>query len=440
MKKNYTIAFSIFFMLLSSIAAFAQPTYCTTGGPTSTADSDLDLFSFEHDNGTYDFQNDCAQPVTGIETIAGTSATFSCGTSYSGSFTTGTCGGNFTNVLEVWIDYDQSGTFDPNESILFDGSTLVASTDSFTFTVPQTASLGLTGMRIVQQETNSLGLDPCASFSWGSVLDLTVDVTCANSIAGCTEPCDANFDPLANISDPSLCSGVSVCGCTNPIALNYDPTALVDDGSCLNRIGDNCSFPDPNLFINPLGTPDSLCLNDTVFVSLGGYNLTNSGIIGTCNPFAGLTTVDYWYSWVATVPGLLFNSVSPIANLGNPSLTIYDNSCPSPSEIICSSSFSNNVLLGGWNIGDTLLLQIQDGTSNTFIDQAFCLKEVFSGCTNPIANNYNPNATQDDGSCDIDSSNCATANILSGCSGAFVQDTIYSSIACVRMLTLQELM
>ena len=40
---------------------------------------------------------------------------------------------------------------------------------------------------------------------------------------GCTDPCAANFDPLADDNDGSC---LYYDGCTDPSALNYDPCAF----------------------------------------------------------------------------------------------------------------------------------------------------------------------------------------------------------------------
>ena len=49
-------------------------------------------------------------------------------------------------------------------------------------------------------------------------------------IDGCTDPCAANFDPLADDNDGSC---LYSAGCTDPSAINYDQCAAIDDGSCV---------------------------------------------------------------------------------------------------------------------------------------------------------------------------------------------------------------
>ena len=47
---------------------------------------------------------------------------------------------------------------------------------TYNFTVPSVASPGVRCMRVMQQESGSTPLDPCASFNWGSVTDFSVNI------------------------------------------------------------------------------------------------------------------------------------------------------------------------------------------------------------------------------------------------------------------------
>ena len=48
---------------------------------------------------------------------------------------------------------------------------------SFNFIVPGGAVSGATTMRVTQQEGGALPLDPCASFTWGSVVEFSIFIT-----------------------------------------------------------------------------------------------------------------------------------------------------------------------------------------------------------------------------------------------------------------------
>lgn len=109
------------------------------------------------------------------------------------------------NVVEMWVDWDQSGTFDPLEYMMMPQSTNV----SHTFTVPGTAVPGLTGMRIRTQANNSVVYGPngaCFLINQGSetedfVLNIVPPAPCSGipSIVG-----------TASINKNSICYNSSV--------------------------------------------------------------------------------------------------------------------------------------------------------------------------------------------------------------------------------------
>ncbi len=168
--------------------------YCAAG-PGSNADSNLDSIGITGDLGTsIEFLNSCPG-ITGVidQTQAGT-LELEAGVSYDLTFVFGTCGGNFLNGGEVWIDYDGSGTFDASESI-GSASATPPFTSTFNFTVPLTVADGSTvAMRAMQQEGGGgvPPMDPCATYNWGSVVDFAVSFTNSN-------PCPGNNGVSVNI-------------------------------------------------------------------------------------------------------------------------------------------------------------------------------------------------------------------------------------------------
>ena len=78
----------------------------------------------------------------------------------------------------------------------------------------------------------------------------------ALSIAGCTDPNAANYNPAATLDDGSC--EAAVAGCTTPAACNYNPNANVEDGSCEFPVqyytcaGDCISDDDGDGVCNPL--------------------------------------------------------------------------------------------------------------------------------------------------------------------------------------------
>jgi hypothetical protein len=161
--------------ILSANFTFSQ--YCTTGGPTSVIDSNVQLVRIL---GQGDSIRHVGCPgVIGVQDLTSLSVTLNAGNSYTLSVQFGTCGGNYYGGGEAWIDYDNSGAFDPNESVGTWTGLPPVPLSVFNFTVPINALTGTTRMRVMQQEgTNAIPpLNPCGSYQWGSVMDFTVNIT-----------------------------------------------------------------------------------------------------------------------------------------------------------------------------------------------------------------------------------------------------------------------
>ncbi|WP_298544758.1 M14 family zinc carboxypeptidase [uncultured Aquimarina sp.] len=79
----------------------------------------------------------------------------------------------YTEYWNVWIDYDQNGTFDNSEKIISE-STRSEANQSYDFTVPSSALAGATRMR-VSLKYNATAT-PCETFTYGEVEDYTVNI------------------------------------------------------------------------------------------------------------------------------------------------------------------------------------------------------------------------------------------------------------------------
>ncbi|MCR9173023.1 MAG: T9SS type A sorting domain-containing protein [bacterium] len=166
------IAFFASLLLLGN-SAYSQ--YCTTGGPSSTADSNLESLSIVGASGSINFTG--CPGVAGVQHHTSETVTLSAGASYSLNVQFGTCGGNFSSVAEVWIDYNGNNVFEASESVLTWSGLPMASPTTYVVTIPANIIAGTHRMRVMQAEQLSLPLDPCASFTWGSVTDFNVTLT-----------------------------------------------------------------------------------------------------------------------------------------------------------------------------------------------------------------------------------------------------------------------
>ncbi len=189
--RKLIILFGFVFGNLASL--FGQ--YCTNGGPSSNADSNVESVELTGVSGGINHVG-CPSQI-GVEVYLNESTTLSAGSNYSIQVDFGTCGGNYAGAGSVWIDFDQSASFTQSEIIGTWVGTPPALPVVFNFSVPNNAHNGTTRMRVTQQEAATLPLNPCASFQWGSVMDFGIEII--NGL-----DCDAYAgDDLANAIEVS---------------------------------------------------------------------------------------------------------------------------------------------------------------------------------------------------------------------------------------------
>jgi hypothetical protein len=148
-----------------SIGTLNNTSTCgTTGGPGSV----LNTYS--------NYTTTVAPPL-----LAATAA-------YPFTVNVGTCGGNFNSMLKIYIDYNQNGLFtDPGEEVYvtptFTNGPYLA---SGSITIPATATIGLTRMRVLNVETTSAAfITPCGTYGYGETEDYLVNIAPAPT---CPQP------------------------------------------------------------------------------------------------------------------------------------------------------------------------------------------------------------------------------------------------------------
>jgi len=156
------------------IASFSQAQYCTAVGPSSTADSNVGSVSLTGVVGSINFTG--CPGVIGLQDLTALGTTLNAGSPYTAYVQFSTCGGNYSGAGTAWIDFDQNGTFDASEIIGTWAGIPPTPLSTFNFTVPVGAQNGTTRMRVTQQEAGTLPLNPCAAFTWGSVMDFSITI------------------------------------------------------------------------------------------------------------------------------------------------------------------------------------------------------------------------------------------------------------------------
>ena len=200
---------NIYLLLFSSLTIFSiNAQYCTAVGPSSTIDSNVGSVQLTGVLGSINYVG--CPGVIGLQDLTSLGTTLNAGGSYVANVQFSTCGGNFSGAGQAWIDYDQNGMFDPSESIGTWSGIPPTPLSVFNFNVPAGAQNGVTRMRVTQQEQGVLPLNPCATFSWGSVMDFSITIgngiDCSGYIGDdIVDPIIVATLPYVNTGDNSYC-------------------------------------------------------------------------------------------------------------------------------------------------------------------------------------------------------------------------------------------
>ncbi len=268
---------------------------------------------------------------------------------------------------------------------------------------------------------------------------------------GCTDPAACNFDPDATINDGTCtfpgCTNPAACnfdaaagcdngscilpdGCTDPEACNFDPAATCDDGSCV--VPDGCTDPaacnfDPDATCNdgsctfpPAGFDCDCNAVTNITATLNSSASANSIVSGGGTP----TSVDLELNWTnvagdgswagdlvvaITDPNGVcfefggFNVTAGCTQLGD--VNIY----PAGWQQSTSGLYNATIDLSGTGLtgtGDWDITILNGWASSggagydlTLTFTGLCIEDLIPGCTDPTACNFDPAATQDNGSC-----------------------------------------
>ncbi len=331
--------------LFEFVSGYCQ--YCMTGGPNSTADSNTESIVLNGVGGGINYIG--CPGITGIEDLTSSqNVILNAGNSYTVYIEFGTCNGNYTSVGEAWIDFNNNESFEPSESIGTWQGTPPSSVIPFTFTVPATATNTNTRMRVMQHEGASAPpLDPCASFTWGSVVDFSISIQNGISCIGyfgdnpgdaievtsypytdtnSTVICYFNYSYVYNspdvfylaILDPQKDSlKVSVCNSDFDTYLTVQN--MTGDVIYYNDDHANCS-PQSEIIFPTNGL-------DSVYIVVEGWdNLTGNYILNIDNDYTFLNTSTLHDNWetdkIAVFPNPGSNMIN-IAGIDPKKISLY---------------------------------------------------------------------------------------------------------------------
>ena len=295
---------------------------------------------------------------------------------------------------------------------------------------------------------------------------------------GCTDENADNYNPEATFDDGS-CEYRPIVGCTDETAINYNPEAVEDDGSCVypepgctdqNAINYNPEAVEDDGSCEYEGCTDETATNydETANVDDGSciYPVPGCTEEGACNydenaeiddgsceyeSCAGCMDSSTYFNIETQQEELIAINYDPEATLPGPCQGCADQQSDNASFISVSQNFavgSGNanqlyidVLPEGWNTTELwvnfdygcLDCCVYSGCSDpeadnfdpmadpdnqpttyggtwTYIDDGSC-EYTIEGCTDPQAGNYNPEATEDDGTCNY----FTTVDPIGGC-------------------------
>ncbi len=257
--------------------------------------------------------------------------------------------------------------------------------------------------------THSAGADARAAVEFDQFL-VTGDSVVTD---GCTDDTACNYDPAANNDDGSC--DFTCIGCTDQYAMNYDVNFTIDDGSCVY----------PNIIITEIHyDPDDaggftdedyefieLYNLEAVAIDLSDWTFT-AGITFTFPTGASIAPGEYIVIArnATTYDGNGYQVFQFTGALSNTGETI---TLETPSSVVINSVTYNNSL--PWPTaanGTGPSLELSDTSLDNTIGSNWIAQTIngtpggppliISGCTDPSANNYDVNATVEDGTCTFD--------------------------------------
>ncbi len=187
-------------------------------------------------------------------------------------------------------------------------------------------------------------------------------------------------------------------GCTDPIATNYDDTATYNDCSCIlaSLANDDCiDATNLDLKMNLDGTCNLIDLSP---YSGASGSIAEVAPSPSCSDGAAVP-LDVWYSLTVPASGVVtfefistpgFSSVMECYTGVCGNLTAYD-------PVMCNNESSRTFI--DMTEGDLIYFRVWDYGSNDVGNHEICIKREITGCTDPAATNYDPNATFESGIC-----------------------------------------
>ncbi|MFT7335635.1 MAG: endonuclease I/chitodextrinase [Porticoccaceae bacterium] len=332
----------------------AALTYCTSQG-NSTADEKIGKVAFGSINNT-------STGTSGYENYTAISTSASRGTAYTITITPSWTSTVYSEGYSVWIDYNQNGLFTDSGEEVWTNSATTSSPVSGSFTIPATANLGTTTMR-VSMKYNGIPTS-CESFPYGQVEDYTVTITGGS----------------ADTTAPSA-----------PTALAGSGTTQTTTNLSWSASSDNVAVSGYDIYqgTSVLGTVSSTSYNVTGLSASTGYSFTvkakdAAGNISSASNTVNVTTAAYSAS---TATDLLFSEY--IEGSSNNKALEISNTTGSSVNLSAYVVKKQTNGAGSWSSGIALSGTLNNGRKFTLVNSA-----IASSCYSTSSANISTTATE----------------------------------------------
>ncbi|MFD0990995.1 M14 family zinc carboxypeptidase, partial [Mariniflexile jejuense] len=200
-------------------------TYCTSSGSNSTGGY--------IGNVTFGSINNSSGFGSGYSNFTSISTNATIGSSYNISVAKAWPGTLYNDAIRVWIDYNKDGDFDDAGEQILNSTASKTTPISTSVTIPSTASLGATRMRVSLKYNTSQ--TSCESFTYGEVEDYAINI-----LPNCTKPTDV-------VTNATICSGASYTWSVNSVVYTTSQSSLriTNDGCTADQVLNLTVTPKP---------------------------------------------------------------------------------------------------------------------------------------------------------------------------------------------------
>jgi hypothetical protein len=297
-------------------------------------------------------------------------------------------------------------TSSPNETFTANGFTQITS-----LSYEEMSCGGVVGDVEGCTDATAINYNPAATIDDGS---------CIAEVLGCTDEEALNYNPAAN-SDDGSCVAV-VEGCTDPTAINYNASANTDDGSCIAEVL-GCTDETAFNYNANANTDDGSCIavvegctDEAAFNYDANANTDDGSCIATvlgctdesaCNYNSDANTDDDSCLYVDGVCETCVDGVIVSNDADNDGVCDADEVTGCTDPVACNYNdeptldTDNSICI--YATGCDLCSGETDGNGsivdNDVDNDGICDTDVVEGCMSPWADNYNAEANTDDGSC-----------------------------------------